>query len=65
MGRTLKPKDKAKMTHKRFKACRYNSAEFVDRFCPDKSDTDEYNKFIEEINLYNKFFGYLARIELI
>lgn len=65
MERTLKPKDRAKMLHKRFKACGYDSNIFKDRFCPDRSNIDEYNEFIEGVNLYNKFFGYLARIEII
>lgn len=64
MGKSLKPKDIAKMIHKRFKACGYNSEVFNQKFKPDKSNFDEYNKFVETINLYNKFFGYIARLEL-
>ncbi len=59
------PKERAKIIFKRFKACGFDSKVFNNKFCPDKSKFDEYNKFIEEINLYNKFFGYLARLELI
>lgn len=64
MGRSLNQKERAKIVHKRFKACAYNSELFRERFSPDKSKFDEYNKFIEDINLYNKFFSYVARIEL-
>ena len=64
MGRTLKPKERAKMIHKRFKACSYNSELYIKRFSPDKSKFEDYEIFIYEINLYNKFFGYLARINL-
>jgi len=64
MGRSLNPKDRAKMIYKRFKACSFDSGVFNEKFCPDKSKFDDYNKFVEDINLYNKFFGYIARMEL-
>lgn len=61
---TLKPKEKAKIVYKRLKACSYNVELFKEKFCPDKSDFKEYEKFISDINLYNKFFGYITRIEI-
>lgn len=61
---TLKPKEKAKIVYKRFKACHYNAELFKEKFCPDKSNFKEYEEFILEVNLYNKFFGYITRIEL-
>lgn len=64
MEKSLKPKERAKMMHKRFKACGYNVELFKERFCPDKSSFKEYEKFINEVNLYNKFFGYIMRIEM-
>ena len=64
MGRTLKPKDEAKIIHKRLKACSYDVKTFLDKFTPDKSNFKEYSKFIDDINLYNRFYGYIMRIEL-
>ena len=64
MGRSLNPKERAKILHKRLKACGYDTKLFKERFCPDKKDFKEYEKFVAEINLYNKFFGYIMRIEL-
>lgn len=64
MGKTLKPKEKATIIHKRLKACGYRVEVFLSKFSPDKSDFKEYEKFIDEINLYNKFFGYITRIEI-
>lgn len=61
---TLKPKEKAKIVHKRFKACGYNAELYIQRFSPEKSNFKEYEVFIADINLYNKFFGYITRIEL-
>lgn len=60
----LKPKEKAKIVHKRLKACAYNAELYIKRFSPDKSNFKEYEEFILDINLYNKFFGYIMRIEL-
>lgn len=57
-------KEKAKMVHKRLKALGYNSELYIQKFSPDKSDFKGYEKFIDEINLYNKFYGYIRRIEL-
>ena len=62
--RTLKPKEKAKIIHKRLKACGYDVELFKERFGQDKSDFKEYEKFIADINLYNKFFSYIMRIEI-
>ena len=64
MGRNLNPKEKAKIIHKRLKSCGYDAELFKERFSPDKKDFKEYEKFIDELNLYNKFFGYIMRIEV-
>lgn len=64
MGKPQKSKDIAKIVFKRFKACRFDSKIYNDKFCPDKSNFKEYETFVNEINLYNKFYGYIARIEL-
>jgi len=64
MGRSMSPKERAKMIHKRFKSCHYDSGVFNEKFKPDKSEFDEYNKFVEDINLYNKFYSYIIRMEL-
>ena len=64
MGRTLKPKGRAKIIHKRLKACGYDVKLFKKRFSPNKSCVSDYNRFIEDVNLYNKFYGYLVCIEL-
>ena len=64
MGKTLNPKGVAKIIHKRLKACGYNTKLYIQRFSPEKSEFKEYEKFIDEINLYNKYFGYIIRIEL-
>ncbi len=61
---TLKPKEKAKIVHKRFKACGYDAELYIKKFSPDKSNFKEYEEFILDINLYNKFFGWITRIEL-
>lgn len=60
----MKPKEKAKIIHKRLKACRYDTKLFKERFCPDKSDFKGYEEFIADVNLYNRFFGYIVRIEI-
>lgn len=62
--RILKSKEKAKIVHKRLKACHYDVKLFKEKFCPDKSDFKEYEKFIDDVNLYNKFFGYIVRIKI-
>lgn len=64
MGKTVNPKERAKIVHKRLKACGYLTDIFRERFEPDKSNTVDYSKFIEDINLYNKYYGYIMRIEL-
>ena len=64
MGRNLSPKEKAKIIYKRLKACGYDVKLFKERFSPDKKDFREYEKFIDGVNLYNKFFGYIMRIEV-
>ncbi len=64
MRKNLSPKDIAKMVHKRLKALGYDSKLYIQIFSPDKKDFKEYEKFIDEINLYNKYFGYIMRIEL-
>lgn len=64
MGRSLSPKERAKIIYKRFKACGFNNILYIQKFCPDKSDFSGYEEFILNINLYNKFFGYIVRIEL-
>lgn len=65
MEKVLTSKEKAKQIHKRFKACSFDSKVFNERFCPSKKDIKKFDRFIEDINLHNRFFGYLARIELV
>ena len=64
MGKSLSPKERAKIIYKRFKACGFNNKLYIQKFCPDKKDFKEYEKFIDDINLYNKYFGYIMRIEV-
>lgn len=61
-----KDKDRAKIVHKRFKACRYDSKVYIEKFAPDKKEFKAYEVFVNDINLYNKFFGnYIYRLELV
>jgi hypothetical protein len=65
MEKPMSSKDIAKQVHKRFKACGYDNKLYCNKFCPDKTNLKEYHKFVDSINLYNKFYGYIVRIELL